>query len=73
MQAYRVESTVQPEGVLTLRNLPLPAGEKVEVIILVQQPNGENPNKYPLRGSQPYRYDDPFEPAVLEEAWEVYK
>jgi len=73
MQAYRVESTVQSEGVLTLRNLPLPEGEKVEVIILVQQPEFEKSDKYPLRGSQPYRYDDPFEPAVPEEDWEVYK
>lgn len=73
MQAYRVESTVQPEGVLTLRNLPLPEGEKVEVIILVPPPEVEQADKYPLRGSQPYRYDAPFEPAVPEEDWEVYK
>lgn len=73
MQAYRIESTVQPEGVLTLRNLPLPAGEKVEVIILVAPPAIAPSEQYPLRGSQPYRYDDPFEPAVPEEDWEVYK
>lgn len=73
MQAYKVESTVQTEGVLTLRNLPFPPGEKVEVLILVQQPDLAKTDKYPLRGSQPYVYDDPFEPAVPEEDWEVYK
>lgn len=72
MQAYRVESTVQPEGVLTLRNLPLPEGEKVEVIILVSPPQIEQADKYPLRG-MPVIYHDPFEPAVPETDWEVYK
>ncbi len=73
MQAYKVESTVQTEGVLTLRNLPFPPGQKVEVLILVQQSDSEKADKYSLRNSQPYRYDDPFEPAVPEEDWEVYK
>jgi hypothetical protein len=73
MQAYRMETIVQPDGRLTLQNLPLPEGEKVEVIILVQQPEFKKSDKYPLRGSQPYRYDNPFEPAVPEEDWEVYK
>ncbi|MEP7340258.1 MAG: hypothetical protein ABI977_21175 [Acidobacteriota bacterium] len=72
MQAYRVESTVQPEGVLMLRNLPLPEGEKVEVIILVPQPKFEKSDQYPLRG-MPVIYHDPFEPAVPETDWEVYK
>ena len=36
MQAYRVETTVAQDGTLTLSNLPLRAGEAIEVIILVQ-------------------------------------
>ena len=32
MQAYRVETTLQQDGTLTLSNLPLHAGETVEVI-----------------------------------------
>jgi len=31
MQAYRVETTVQSQGELTLRNLPLPEGEKLRL------------------------------------------
>ncbi len=72
MQAYRMETIVQPGGVLTLQYLPLPEGEKVEVIILVQQPDFEKSDKYPLRG-MPVVYHDPFEPAVPETDWEVYK
>lgn len=36
MQAYRVETTVSQDGILTLENLPLQAGETIEVIILVR-------------------------------------
>ena len=36
MQAYSVETTLSQDGTLTLSNLPLHAGESVEVIILVQ-------------------------------------
>ncbi len=36
MEAYRVETIVQTDGTLTVRDLPLPAGEEVEVIILVR-------------------------------------
>ena len=29
------------------------------------------PHNYPLQGQQPYRYDDPFAPAVPLEDWDV--
>ena len=38
MQAYRQETILEHDGTLTLRDLPLQAGEKVEVIINVQSP-----------------------------------
>jgi len=50
MQAYRVETTLQQDGTLTLSNLPLRAGEAVEVIILVQPPVAVDRQRYPLRG-----------------------
>jgi hypothetical protein len=28
-------------------------------------------SNHPLQGKEPYRYDDPFTPAVLPEAWDV--
>lgn len=38
MHAYRVETTIQQDGSLVVRDLPLRAGEEVEVIILVRPP-----------------------------------
>ena len=69
MQAYRVEATLQQDGTLTLNNLPLGAGETVEVIILVQPPVAGDHQQYPLRGV-PVRYVDPMEP-VAQADWEA--
>ena len=71
MEAYRVETIVQTDGTLTVRDLPLQAGEAVEVIILVSHLVAEKQNKYPLRGT-PYNYIKPLEP-VGEEDWEALK
>ena len=69
MQAYRVETTVAQDGTLTLSNLPLRAGESVEVIILVQPSVTLGRQRYPLRGL-PVRYTDPTEP-VAQADWEA--
>jgi hypothetical protein len=71
MQAFRVNTRIQEDGTLTLNNLPLQAGEVVEVLILVQpfaaRPQGHYP--YPLRGT-PITYIDPTKP-VAETDWEA--
>jgi hypothetical protein len=69
MQAYRVETTVQQDGTLTVSNLPLQAGEAVEVIILVQSFAARRQSLYPLRGT-PITYIDPTEP-VAQADWEA--
>ena len=69
MQAYRVETTVAQDGTLTLSNLPLRAGEAIEVIILVQPSAMRGHQRYPLRG-MPVRYIDPTEP-VAQADWEA--
>ena len=69
MQAYRVETQIQQDGQLTLRNLPLHAGEAVEVIILVRTSHAPTPNPYPLRGI-PVTYAQPTEP-VAPNDWEA--
>jgi hypothetical protein len=69
MQAYRVETTVAQDGTLTLSNLPLRAGEAVEVIILVQPSVTLGHQRYSLRGL-PVRYTDPTEP-VAQADWEA--
>lgn len=68
MQAYRVEAEIQQNGTLTLENLPLRAGEAVEVIILVR-PTSNQASRYPLRGL-PIYYIQPTEP-VAEQDWEA--
>jgi hypothetical protein len=69
MQAYRVETTVQQDGALTVSNLPLQAGEAVEVIILVQSSTARRQSLYPLRGT-PITYIDPTAP-VAQVDWEA--
>ncbi|MDQ2998931.1 MAG: hypothetical protein ABI901_06615 [Roseiflexaceae bacterium] len=69
MQAYRQETIIQHDGTLTLRDLPLQAGEKVEVIIIVQSPPARSQASYPLRGT-PIIYVDPTEP-IAESDWEA--
>jgi hypothetical protein len=65
MQAYRVETQVQQDGQLTLQNLPLQAGEEVEVMILVRAPKGVPQTPYPLRGL-PVTYHQPTEPVATQ-------
>jgi hypothetical protein len=71
MKAHRIETKLTQNGTLILENLPFQAGEAVEIIILESHTHPQEGNLYPLRGKQPYRYDDPFEPAVPLEDWEV--
>ena len=68
MQAYRVETTVQQDGTLILDNLPLQAGEAVEVIILIRS-SGLSHTQYALRGTA-IHYRDPTEPVALAD-WEA--
>lgn len=69
MQDYRVETTVERDGWLTIKGLPFPAGDRVEVIIRSQELGNGKGNRYPLRG-KPIRYTDSFE-SVAEGDWEA--
>ncbi len=76
MNAHKLAATLMEDGTLVLQGLPFHAGDTVEIIIL-EQPKAELPNQasqadYPLQGTV-LRYDDPFEPAVPAEDWEVLK
>jgi hypothetical protein len=77
MKAHKLAATLMEDGTLVLKGLPFHAGDTVEIIILEQskeQPaSPSQQTEYPLQGKQPYRYDDPFEPAVPAEDWEVLK
>jgi len=69
MQAYHVQTTVANDGSLKLNDLPFPAGEPVEVIILTRPSTLSRQNPYPLRGT-PVTYIDPTEP-VAQADWEA--
>jgi hypothetical protein len=78
MNAYKVETIVSEDGSLILKDLPFHVGDAVEVIILERSPdqaqkavvNRPEVNLYPLRGKV-LHYEEPFEPAVPAEDWEV--
>jgi len=69
MQAYHVKATMQEDGKLLVSNLPLRAGEAVDVIILVQPSAEPRQNRYSLRGT-PITYIKPTEP-VAGADWEA--
>lgn len=69
MQAYQVQTAVANDGSIKLNNLPFPAGEAVEVIILTRASALPRRNQYPLRGT-PITYVDPTEP-VAQTDWEA--
>jgi hypothetical protein len=56
-----------------LNDLPFAPGDTVEIIVrgrvIESAPNKSSASsqneRYPLQGSQPYSYPDPFEPAVI--------
>ncbi|AFZ33592.1 hypothetical protein Glo7428_5214 (plasmid) [Gloeocapsa sp. PCC 7428] len=79
MNAHKIETILTEDGTLTLQGLPFHAGDVVEVIILESHMHQHQAparslesNPYPLRDTQPYRYDDPTEPVALED-WEALK
>ena len=71
MNAHKIETTLTDNGTLLLKDLPFQAGDSVEIIILKRNYQQSESNPYPLRDKQPYRYDDPFEPPIPLEDWEV--
>lgn len=71
MQAYRVEAIVQPDGSLVVRNLPLQAGEAVEVIVLPRSSLTTPDKPYPLHGI-PIIYQGATD-SVADSEWESAK
>ena len=70
MDAYSVETTVQPDGSVRIEALPFHAGERVQVIVLAPAAHRSDPvNRYPLQGTV-YHYERPFDP-VAGDDWEV--
>ncbi|MDB9313905.1 hypothetical protein PN462_12400 [Spirulina sp. CS-785/01] len=71
MNAHKIQATINENGQLLLTDLPFQAGDTVEVIILEHPALNPDTNPYPLKNKQPYHYDDPFEPAISPDEWEI--
>lgn len=71
MQAYKVSSHVGEDGSVTVENLPFPAGEEVEVIVLANARAHREQQRYPLRGMA-IQYVDPTGP-VADDEWEALR
>ena len=69
MQAYRAETTLSEDGVITLRGIPFRRGESVEVIVLPFSAVAAIGSRYPLRGT-PVTLLSPTEP-VADADWEA--
>jgi hypothetical protein len=71
MQDFRLETKVESDGSLTIKDLPFSAGDNVEVIIRGRKAGTDQKKRYPLRGT-PIRYLDPVG-SVAEEDWEALR
>ncbi len=69
MQVYAYQLTMKKKGTLTLNDLPLNAGEKVEVIVIPRSSRQSDENHHPFWG-KPITYLKPTDP-VAETDWEV--
>ncbi len=66
---HKVKTVVLKDGKIVLDGLPVVEGDEVEVAIQIVNPV---PVTYPLHGV-PFRYDDPFGPAVDPSEWDALK
>jgi len=69
MQVYAYKLTMGKKGTLTLKDLPINAGDKIEVIIIPRSSRQLDEKRYPFWG-KPITYLNPTNP-VAEADWEV--
>ncbi|MCZ8065259.1 MAG: hypothetical protein ACK5QJ_01395 [Microcystis sp.] len=76
MNTYKIQTVLTEDGTVLLKELPFQAGDAVEIIILEQSKTSLSSSQekliHSLKGSV-LRYDDPFEPAIPPEDWEILK
>lgn len=68
MRAQCVSTVIEEDGLVQINNLPVRAGQRVQVIVLMPD-EVQRETWYPLRGLEPFSYTDPNEP-VGEDDWE---
>jgi hypothetical protein len=65
-----LKAKVEAGGKLVVDGVPFPVGEEVDVAISPTTSSTDE-KRFPLRGKGPYKYDDPFSPAVPPEDWDA--
>jgi hypothetical protein len=65
-----LKAKVEEGGMLTISHLPLAPGQEVMLTIVSSDPVTSPVDRYPLRDT-PYRYDEPFAPAIDPDEWEA--
>ena len=71
MEAHRTEAVVEKGGSVTVRDVPFPEGEQVEVIVRSRERAHEQTDGgSPLRGSV-RRYEQAFDPASDADNWDA--
>lgn len=63
----RIETKIEQDGTIILRDLPFREGETVVVVITTRPVETGQENRYPLRGLA-VEYKNPFDP-VAENDW----
>jgi hypothetical protein len=69
MKTHKLKVLVMKNGKIVIEDLPVVEGDEVEVSIQILD---RVPVTYPLHGA-PFRYDDPFGPAVDPSDWDALK
>lgn len=71
MISYTYKLKVEKKGVINLENLPLDAGDQIEIIIIPRSKTKQATSRYPFWGKT-IIYHNPTDP-IAESDWDVYK
>lgn len=68
MEKFKTKIVLTKNHSIDLENLPFKKGDEIEVVIspIIKKKSSD----YELHGT-PYKYTNPFEPALKPEEWEV--
>jgi len=69
MKEHKFKVVVLRDGRIVIDDVPVTEGQEVEVTIRIEDPV---PPTYPLFGL-PFRYIEPFEPAIDPSEWDALK
>jgi hypothetical protein len=69
MKRHKVKVVVLQDGKIVVENLPVRAGQRVEVTVEIEEPLKR---RWPLKGL-PVRLKDPFGPAIPDSDWDADK